>query len=78
MSANETSSRLLTFSQFTEAHPAFTVGGLRHLRFRKGDELEAAGAVVRFGRRVMVDEHRMIEFIRNGGARQIAGKGVIQ
>lgn len=66
--------RLLTLKQFCEAHPAFTPGGFRHLQFTKERALADAGAVVRFGRKLLIDEERFLEFVRSGGAAQIAGK----
>lgn len=47
---------ICTFKQFCEKHPAFPVGGLRHLRFHakvKGFESE----FVTVGRRVMTSHH---------------------
>jgi hypothetical protein len=45
---------LLTVRQFTEAHPAFTHGGLRWLLFhRQQNGLERA--VVKVGRKVLID-----------------------
>ena len=63
---------LLTVHQFCEANPGFTEGGVRHAIFYKGDELESVGAVVRFGRRILVDEARWNEWVRSGGARSLS------
>ena len=60
--------------QFVENNPAFTVGGVRYLLFNRGPELEEAGAVIRFGRRVLIDEVRMMEWLRQGNARSIVPK----
>ena len=54
--------RILTVSQFAEAHPAFTPGGLRWLLFHR----EANGlrkAVVRCGRRVLIDVDLFFEWL---------------
>ncbi|MDD3576651.1 MAG: hypothetical protein PHT38_07175 [Halothiobacillus sp.] len=66
-------SKLKTVPQFCESNPAFTVGGIRHIQFTLGDELAKAGAVVRFGRKLLIDEDRFIEFVRTGKAAKIAG-----
>lgn len=55
--------------------PALTPGGMRHLIFTKGDELEQAGVVHRFGRKLLVDITGLRAYIRNGQARHIAGRG---
>lgn len=65
--------RLRTVAQFCEDNPAFTVGGIRHLLFTKGQEAEKAGAIARFGRRLLIDEAAFLCWIKNGGARQISG-----
>lgn len=64
---------LLTVSQFCEANPAFTVGGIRHLIFTKGQEAEQAGVITRFGRRLLIDEVAFLNWIKAGGARRISG-----
>jgi hypothetical protein len=67
-----------TVAQFTTVEPAFTVGSLRKLIFNAsprqssrgeiaGNGLLECGAVVRQGRRVLVDRTRFLEFMK--GAR---------
>lgn len=63
----------LTVRQFADKHPAFTNGGIRSLMFYRGDDAEKAGAVVRFGRRILIDESRFLTWVREGGARHIRG-----
>ena len=70
----QTTTQLKTIPQFCKDNPAFTQGGVRHLQSIKGKALADAGAVVRFGRRLLIDEVRFLEFVRSGGAAQIAGK----
>ena len=70
----QTTSQLKTVPQFCLDNPAFTPGGIRHIQFTKEKELAQAGAVVRFGRKLLIDEGRFLEFVRSGGASQIAGK----
>jgi hypothetical protein len=70
----EGTNRLKTVRQFSEANPAFTQGGIRHIQFTLGEELAKVGAVVRFGRKILIDEEKFLAFVRAGGAAQIAGK----
>lgn len=61
---------LLTVRQFSERHPAFPESGLRYLIFNAkprtrssgdnipGNGLEESGAIVRLGRKVLLDEQR--------------------
>jgi hypothetical protein len=50
---------LLTVKQFSEKHPAFTHGSIRALIFNESSNgLAKAGAIVRIGRRVLVDEEK--------------------
>ena len=67
-------SQLLTISLFCATHPSFTQGGIRHLIFTKKPELEAVGAIVHFGRRLLIDETVFLEYVRSGGTRTIAGR----
>ncbi len=65
--------KLKTVPQFCESHPAFTVGGIRHIQFTLGDDLAKAGAVIRFGRKLLIDEDLFLDFVRSGKASKIAG-----
>lgn len=48
---------ILTVKQFSQKHTAFPEGGLRHLIFHaKSNGLETSGALVRNGRRVLINE----------------------
>lgn len=64
---------LLSIKQFAAKQPAFTVGGIRSLLFYRGEDAERAGAVVRFGRRILIDEPRFLAWVREGGTRHIRG-----
>jgi len=70
---NRASTRLSTVPQFASQHGGLTLGGLRHMLFHLGRELEDAGVVVRFGRRILIDEARFLEWLRAGNGRRIAG-----
>lgn len=66
-------SALLSIKQFCDKNPAFSPGGVRSALFYRGDLAEQAGAVVRFGRRILVDEARFLDWVRSGGARTLRG-----
>ncbi|MDI1292662.1 MAG: hypothetical protein PSV18_07940 [Methylobacter sp.] len=54
----------LTVSQFTEKHHAFTVGGLRAWIFNGArNGLNQSGAIVRIGRKVLIDETKFFAWI---------------
>lgn len=54
---------LLTVSQFSKKHSAFSEGGLRHLIFN-ADNFKFNSVIVRIGRRVLLDEQRFFEWAR--------------
>lgn len=54
----------LTVSQFSDKHPAFPIGGLRDRIFHaKTNGLEASGAIIRNGRRVLIHEERFFQWL---------------
>ncbi|WP_230874681.1 hypothetical protein [Methylomonas sp. LL1] len=62
---------LSTVNQFTDKHQAFTKGGLRALIFNENSNgLAKAGAVVRLGRKVLIDEAKFFAWVesQNAGA----------
>ena len=57
---------LLTVRQFAERHPFLSESGLRYQIFNaKTNGLEAAGAIVRLGRRVLIDEEKFFVWIES-------------
>ncbi len=64
---------LITVKQFPTKHPAFTTGGLRSLIFNEDSNgLKAAGAVVRIGRKVLIDDAKFFTWVESqnqGGAK---------
>lgn len=70
----ETTTELYTVKDYVGRRPAFTSGGLRHLLFHHGEELEAAGAIVRFGSRILIDDTIFIRWLKSGNARHIGGR----
>jgi hypothetical protein len=68
-----------TTKQFSDKYPAFTEASLRNLIFKAerrhstngeipGNGLIEAGAVVRIGRRVLIDEERFFDWVRHQNA----------
>ncbi|MGZ8927057.1 MAG: hypothetical protein ACXW03_01225 [Methylobacter sp.] len=59
-----------TVKQFCERHPAFTAGGVRHCIFNEDSNgLTESGAIVRIGRKVLINEPKWFGWIesQNGG-----------
>ena len=60
---------LSTVRNFSQKYPAFPEGGLRHRLFHaETNGLAESGAIVRNGRRVLIDEERFFEWLRDRGA----------
>ena len=58
----------LTVRQFCERHPAFTLGGIRHNIFHeKTNGLADSGAIVRNGRRILINESKFFTWLEQGG-----------
>ena len=56
----------LTVQQFIEKHLAFTNGGMRSLIFNEyTNGLSKAGAVVRIGRKVLINQQRFFEWLES-------------
>lgn len=55
---------LFTVKQFADRNPAFTVGGLRWQIFNsRVNGLDKAGAILRVGRKVLIDEDRFFAWL---------------
>ena len=55
----------LTVQQFTAKHTAFNTGGLRSLIFNEhSNGLAQSGAIVRIGRKVLIDEAKFFEWVQ--------------
>jgi hypothetical protein len=60
-----------TVKQFSERHPAFTVGSLRALIFDGNTNgLTESGAVVRINRRVLLNEPKFFDWVGGGNTRK--------
>jgi hypothetical protein len=59
--------KLLSVNQFIDTHKAFTAGSLRALIFNEHTNgLAKAGAIVRIGRKVLVNEEKFFSWIEAG------------
>lgn len=61
----QTTPNYLTVQQFTAKHTAFNTGGLRSLIFNEHQNgLAESGAIVRLGRKVLIDETKFFEWVQ--------------
>ena len=62
--ATQTVWAYLTVQQFTAKHTAFNTGGLRSLIFNENSNgLAKSGAIVRIGRKVLIDDAKFFGWI---------------
>jgi hypothetical protein len=55
-----------TINQFTTANLAFTLGGMRALIFNEDSNgLKASGAIIRLGRKVLIDNAKFFAWIES-------------
>ena len=55
----------LTVQQFTTKHTAFNTGGIRSIIFNEHQNgLAKSGAIVRLGRKVMIDENLFFAWVQ--------------
>ena len=73
METNHEQARFVTVGDLPKHEPAFTQGGMRHILFHRGVDLEKTGIVCRFGRKILIDLPKFREWVSQGGARNIAG-----
>lgn len=58
-----------TVKQFCQRHIAFTVGGIRHnIFYEKTNGLAESGAIVRNGRRILINEEKFFSWIESRSA----------
>lgn len=56
-----------TIKQFCERHPAFPYGGVRGLVFNEHKNgLADAGAIIRMGRKVLINESKFFAWLESG------------
>lgn len=68
--------QLTTVANLASRHDGLSEGGVRHLLFHRGQDLEREGIVIRFGSRILIDENRFLDWLRAGQARTIVGGGL--
>lgn len=67
--SNTSPTTLLSLRQLVARHPGLSVGGVRWaLFYRHTNGLEASGAIVNFGRRILFDELAFVAWLRTSGA----------
>ena len=60
---------LSTIKQFCQKYPAFTEGGIRdRVFYADSNGLKKFGAILRNGRRVLIDEEKFFNWLREYGA----------
>lgn len=60
---------LSTIKQFCQKHPAFTEGGIRdRVFYADSNGLKKFGAILRNGRRVLIDEEKFFQWLQEYGA----------
>ena len=56
-----------TVKQFSQKHEAFPEGGMRHRIFHADSNgLAESGAIVRNGRRVLINEEKFFQYLEKG------------
>ena len=62
---------LLTVRQFSQKHFAFPEGGLRHsIFYSEQNGMAEHGAIVRNGRRILLDEEKFFSWVMNRSGKQ--------
>lgn len=60
--------QILTVKQFAQRHTWITLAGLRWLLFnRRSNGLQASGAIIRMGRKILIDEQEFLRWLRHRG-----------
>jgi len=71
---SETKTTYLTIPQLSDRHPAFKESGIRNLIFQAKDRQSSKGvvkgnglapAIIRIGRKVLIDEARFLEWVKS-------------
>jgi hypothetical protein len=64
-------SNIVNVAQLSQKLPAFTQSSLRWLIFNSASNgLEKSGALMRLGRRVLIDEEKFIEWVRSSSGQR--------
>lgn len=64
-----TTPTFVNVQQLVQRQPAFTVGGVRAWIFNEETNgLKESGAIIRIGKKLVIDEAKFIEWIQGGAA----------
>lgn len=70
MSENNKLPTLLTVNGFVEKHDFIKIGGLRHLiHCKEKNGLHEAGAILKIGKKVLIDEEKFFNWIQKQNER---------
>lgn len=67
--AIQTHPSFLTVKQFAQKHPAFKESGIRAWIFYDTNGLVKSGAIVRIGRKVLIDQSLFFDWVQKSGAK---------
>ncbi len=71
--ATEAATTLYDVNTLAAKHPGLNKGGIRWAIFNaETNGLAASGALIRMGRKVLLDESLFLEWLRGGNAKQAA------
>ena len=58
--------KLTAPNRFSQKYPDFPIGGIRHLIFHEAENgLAESGAIIRIGRKVLIDEAKFFAWVIN-------------
>jgi hypothetical protein len=58
--------KLKSVSQFCETYPIFSIGAMRsYIFFEDQNGLKASGAILRLGRKILINDEKFMEWIEN-------------
>lgn len=64
--------RILTVKQFAQRHTWITLAGLRWLLFRRDSNgLQESGAILKIGRKILIDEQLFLQWLRQQGQERV-------
>lgn len=68
--------QILTVKQFAQRHTWITLAGLRWLLFRRDSNgLQKSGAILKIGRKILIDEQLFLQWLRQQGQERVNAIG---